>query len=81
MRSQAEAVTKHINGEAASAFNAVCGLSDYDEIYGLFVGAGFPDVDAKSVSLTLTNENGAEFVANGIASTPVAGLIADLGRK
>ena len=76
MRSQAEAVTQHISAEAAGAFQAVCGLSNGDEIGKLFVDAGFLDVHLESVSLTLTHESGADFIANGIASTPVAGLIA-----
>lgn len=76
MRAQVEALTRHINAEAAAAIRAVCGLSDADEIQRLFGGAGFADVQVESVSLTLTHESGLDFIAGAITSTPVADVIA-----
>ena len=77
MRSQVEAITKHINAGAAGAIRAVCVLSDGDEIKNLFIAAGYSNVHVETVSLTLNHDNGAEFVTNGIASTPIAGMISD----
>lgn len=77
MRSQVAAITKHINDEASSAIRAVCALSDGEAIRNMFLQAGFQDVEWETVSLILHHESGLEFVTNGVASTPVAGLIAD----
>lgn len=79
MRSQVAAITKHINAEASSAIRAVCALSDGGVIRDMFLQAGFQDVDWETVSLMLHHGSGLEFVTNGIASTPIAGLIADWG--
>lgn len=77
MRSQVAAISKHIGEEASGAIRAVCGLSDGEAIKELFLEAGFCDVQWETVSLTLSHDSGLEFITNGIASTPVAGLIAD----
>ena len=77
MRSQVEAITEHINAEASTAIRAVCALSDGEIISKMFLQAGFQDVAWDTVSLTLHHDSGLEFVTNGIASTPVAGLITD----
>ena len=77
MQSQVTALSKHIGEEASGAIRAVCGLSDGEAIKNLFLKAGFQDVEWETVSLTLSHDNGLEFITNGIASTPVAGLIAE----
>jgi SAM-dependent methyltransferase len=77
MRSQVAAITQHINDGASAAIRAVCALSDGEVIRNMFLQAGFQDVKWETVSLTLHHDSGLEFVTNGIASTPVAGLIAN----
>lgn len=77
MHSQSAALENHINKDAAAGIRAVCGLSDKEEIKGLFESAGYIDVECKTVDLTLTHPDGRTFVKNGVMSTPVAGLMAD----
>ncbi len=75
MRSQAAALTKHIDEGAAAGIRAVCGLANGDEIAEIFEQAGYRDVDWDTIDLTLTFNDGRAFVRNGIMSTPVAGTI------
>ncbi len=77
MRSQVDALTKHVGADAANGIRSVCGLADGDEIAGLFEQAGYVDVNFDKVDLTLTHSEGRAFVQNGILSTPVAGIISD----
>jgi ubiquinone/menaquinone biosynthesis C-methylase UbiE len=77
MRSQVAALSKHVGPDAAAGIRAVCGLADADHIRGLFSDAGYVDVAVETVTLTLEHDDATAFVTNGIASTPVAGLIAD----
>ena len=77
MRSQVAALTKHINEEAAGGIRAVCGLPDGETIRELFLDAGFQNVVWETVTLTLIHNDALAFVTNGIASTPVADLVAD----
>jgi len=75
MRSQAAALSKHVNDSAAAGIRAVCGLPNPEEIAQLFEDAGYVDVEHNSVDLTLTYRDGRAFVRNGIMSTPLAGIV------
>ena len=75
MNSQVDALTKHISEDAAGGIRAVCKLSDKEEIKGLFEKAGYLEVEAQTVDLTLTHPDGREFIKYGILSTPIAGMI------
>lgn len=77
MRSQATALAKHISEDATAGIRAVCSLANGQEIMELFEEAGYVDVDWDTVDLTLTYNDGREFVRNGILSTPVAGIISN----
>ena len=75
MHSQAAALEKHFNEDAAAGIRAVCSLANGHEIKDIFEQAGYVDVDWDTVDLTLTYSDGREFVRNGILSTPIAGII------
>ena len=77
MSSQVNALTKHIGEDAAAGIRAVCNLSNKEEITELFEKAGYVEVEAQTVDLTLTHPDGREFIKYGILSTPIAGIISN----
>ncbi|MBS9719025.1 methyltransferase domain-containing protein [Pseudohalocynthiibacter aestuariivivens] len=78
MNGQIEILTRYIGEDAANAIRAVCGLSDSGMIHDLFTGAGFPEIDIESVTLTLRHPDGKAFVAGNMLSTPAANAISKL---
>ncbi len=77
MHSQAAALEKHFNEDAAAGIRAVCSLANGHEIKDIFEEAGYVEVDWDTVDLTLTYNDGREFVRNGILSTPIVGVISN----
>jgi ubiquinone/menaquinone biosynthesis C-methylase UbiE len=61
LKSQAEALDKHVGRDAGAAVRAICSLSESDELLRLFEGAGFRDVKVESVSLDLYHPDGRAF--------------------
>jgi hypothetical protein len=78
IRSQAAAIERHLGAEAAGTIKAVCGLPDAQEIEQLFRNAGFAEVAVEPVTLTLTHPDGRSFISGMLASTPLAGALAEM---
>jgi ubiquinone/menaquinone biosynthesis C-methylase UbiE len=66
LRAQAEALEKNAGPDAGEAVRAICGLSDPDEIRGLFEDAGFRDIEIESVTLTLHHPDARAFASGAM---------------
>jgi ubiquinone/menaquinone biosynthesis C-methylase UbiE len=73
----AEALTKHINRDAAPLVQAVFSLNDVDEIRQLARDAGFGQVDASKKTKSLNLPPASDFMWQYIHSTPLATAIAE----
>jgi ubiquinone/menaquinone biosynthesis C-methylase UbiE len=75
VKSQFDAVTKHISPDAARAFAAVSSLSSRSEIEQLFRDASFREIEIQSVVLMVENEDGAGYVRGTLLASPIGQTI------
>ena len=78
LKSQAEALDRHVGREASAAVRAICGLPDGDEIRTLFEDAGFEDIEVESVSLTLRHPDGRAYAAGAMGGMHTGDRMAEL---
>jgi ubiquinone/menaquinone biosynthesis C-methylase UbiE len=83
LRSQAEALDKHVGTEAGRAVRAICSLSDPNELRALFAVAQFEDITVEKVTLELHHPDGRAFAAGamgGMHTGDKLGALGDAGR-
>ncbi|WP_165354607.1 class I SAM-dependent methyltransferase [Tropicimonas sp. IMCC6043] len=81
LRSQADALERHVDEAAGAAVRAICSLSDTEEIRALFEDAGFEDVEVDRVSLTLSHPDGRVYAAGAMGGMHTGDKIAGMPRE